>query len=615
MLFLLWGDIVYSVRLIPIIVVALIVLGDGVSIVNTKESYGSQGLVVEGIPISEWLRGFPKIYGGTLKVALPEEPSVFNWWTASSLWDLIILSPIYSRLVRIINGTLAFELAKHIEWSPDHKVLTIRIVEGAKFHDGKTLTAYDVAFTIDILSENTWTYYHSYFINVEKVEVVDDHTLNIYFKNPDAGFIYNALAVMNIMPKHIWEPIFKSLGDEVIKYSPKIPEDLVGSGPFKIVEYVPGEYIKYVVNKDYWFGRPCIDELIYVFIPEANVALLAVQKGEVDAYAGWVTPEVVPELLSTPGVAVHLFASDVFYHWGLNNLKWPFNITEFRKALAYCVDREAIVKELLMGYGIVGNPGIVPPFGIHEQWCNKELLDKYWFNLSKAAEILDKLGFKDIDGDGWRETPDGREFSFEIYAPSYDVIRVRVAQLISEWLSNIPGGGLRAVPKVVEWKTVWPLIKEAKVDTWLLGSGTGNDISWLLKRLHSRPKGSGNWVRYSNPTVDELTEKLTSTFDLVERRSIAYKIQEIIAEDVPLITLYYRRFPIPYRIDKFDGWFLVVDEPPANFITLLRVHLKQYATTSTAQSVEVTSEAMIMVLVAAVIIVIILLLIRKRTWY
>ena len=604
-------------KLASIAVIVLVVLSNEVIMTNAMKPYSSQGLVVKGTPISEWLKGFPKIYGGTLKAALPGEPNVFNWWTASSLWDLIVLSPIYSRLVRIINGTLAFELAESIEWSPDYKVLTIRIVKGVKFHDGKPLTAHDVAFTIDILSKKSWTYYHGYFINVEKVEVVDDYTLKIYFKAPDAGFIYNALTVMNIMPKHIWEPIFKSIGDGVAKYSPKIPDDLVGSGPFKIVEYVPGQYVKYVANKDYWLGRPCIDELIYVFISEANVAILAVQKGEVDAYVGWVTPEVVPELLSTPGVSVHVFVSDTFYHWGLNNLKWPFNITEFRRALAYCVDREAIVKELLMGYGTIGNPGVVPPFGVHAQWCNKELLNKYKFNLTKAAEILDKLGFKDIDGDGWREAPNGEEFSFEIYAPSYDVIRVRVAELISEWLSKIPGGGLKAIPKAVEWKTVWPLIKGAKVDTWLLGSGTGNDISWLLRRFHSRPEGTGNWVRYFNPIVDELTEKLVTAFDPEERKRIAYRIQEIIAEDVPLITLYYRKFPMPYRIDKFDGWFLAEDEPPVNFITLLRVHLKQYATAPTTQPTVMAIRKAIttIIVIAAIIAIIAILLIRKRTWY
>jgi len=572
-------------RYVHVIVLVTLLILSNLSISITSVVQAQEGLRVEGIPLPEFLEqlGLEKcdVYGGTLKIALPSEPNTFNWFVAGSSWSLLSLFPVYSRLVRIINGTLVFELAESIEWSPDHKVLTIKIVKGAKFHDGKPVTAEDVAFTINVLAHKSWCYYHGYFASVEKAEVVDDYTVKVYFKEPDAGFIYNALSVMNIMPKHIWEPLLKEKGDALAKYNPKIPDEVIGSGPFKIVEYVPGQYVKYKAYEDFVYGRPGVDELLFVFITEANVAILAVQKGDVDSYIGWVTAEVVPQLKATPYVEIHTYTSPTFYHWGLNNLKWPFNITDFRRALAYAVDKEAIIRDILLGYGIPGSPGVVPPVGVNLQWFNPNVYHKYTFNLSKTAEILDKLGFKDIDGDGWREAPDGSDFSFEIYAPSYDIVRVRAAEMIAKWLSEIPGGGLKAIPRAAEWKTVWPLIREAKVDSWLLGSGPGMDITWLIRRFHSRPMGTGNWARYSNPEVDRLTELLRVTFDPEERKKIAWKIQEILADEVPIIVLYYRKFINPYRVDKFERWFKPADDDAAtNFITLLRVQLKKAPTTS-----------------------------------
>ena len=512
---------------------------------------------------------------GTLKIALPEEPNTFNWWIASSSWSIEVLSFVYDHLVRWVNGTLVHELATDLSYSPDHKVLTIKVRQGVKWHDGQPLTAEDVAFTINMLAQKPYMYYHGYFTSVDHAEATDKYTVKVYFKEPDAGFIATALASMNVMPKHIWEPIIKKEGDKFAKYAPKIPDDLVGSGPFKIVEYKPTQYVKYVANENYWVeGKPCIKELIVVFIKESNVALLAVEKGNVDIYDGWVTAESVPKLLATPGVSIHVYISPYFYHWGMLNTRWPFNITDFRRAMAFAVDKQTIINTLLLGYGMPGSPGVVPPVGPNAYYYNPNVANAYYFDLNMTAKILDQLGFKDVDNDGWREAPNGKDFSFEIYPPSYDIVRVRAAQMIADWLSKVPGGGIKAVVRVLDWKTVWPLIHDGKVDSYLLGSGWANDISWLYRRFHSRPEGTGNWARYSNPEVDKLTEQLRTTFDPEKRKELAWKIQEYLAKEAPIVTLYYRKMINPYRTDKFDGFFKPADDGLVNRWTILGIHLK-----------------------------------------
>ena len=449
------------------------------------------------------------------------------------------------------------------------------IRKGIKFHDGRELTAEDVAFTINVLATKSWTYYHGYFTSVERAEAVDKYTVKIYFKEPDSQFVLNSLTVVRIMPKHIWEPLLNAMGDELAKYSPK-PEELIGSGPFIFVERVPGQYIKFRANKDYWLGRPCVDEVILIPITDVSVVILGIQKGDLDAYTWGVDPAVVPTLLANPGVGIHVYTSEFFYHWGLNNQVWPLNISKFRLALHYAVDKEAIVRDVMLGYGIPGSPGVVAPFGSCAPWYNPNVEKLVYYDPKKAAEILDEIGFTDKDGDGWRDGPNGEPVVIELYSPTpgYDPIRARAAEVIRENLAKIPGGGIKVIVYYYEWATLWPLIREAKVMSWLLGSGWSPDIGWLRFRFHSRPEGAGNWARYSNPEVDALIKELLATFDMEKRRELAWRIQEILALDSPVINLYYRSYPNPYRRDKFENWFFESTESVFNRISALRVQLK-----------------------------------------
>ncbi|MEM0014770.1 MAG: ABC transporter substrate-binding protein, partial [Zestosphaera sp.] len=373
------------------------ILGPGTTVSNA--------LKIEGASYSVWLTPCT-CYGGTLRIAWPSEPPTLNWWVAGSTWDLTALDVIYDRPVRVINGTLTFEAVEWMEYSSDYKILTIGVRKGIKFHDGVELTAEDLAFTINVLATKSWTYYYGYFRSVDRAEAADKYTVKVYFKSPDAQFILNSLNALRIMPKHIWEPLLNSLGDELAKYSPK-PGDLIGSGPFKFVDRVPGQYLKFAANKDYWLGRPCIDELILIPMTDVSVIILGLQKGELDAYAWGVEAPVVPKLLATPNVAIHVYASEYFYHWGLNNEVWPLNISKFRLALSYAIDKQSIINDVLLGYGMPGSPGVVGPIGSSTPWYNPNVEKLVYFNRSKAAEILDEIGFKDVNGDGFREGPKG----------------------------------------------------------------------------------------------------------------------------------------------------------------------------------------------------------------
>ncbi|MCX8185419.1 MAG: ABC transporter substrate-binding protein, partial [Sulfolobales archaeon] len=288
--------------ILPALLVAVVAVSTLAFTVTTQRV---EALKIVAETYNKWLKPC-QCYGGTLRVALPSDVTTLNWWVAGASWDLLSLDLIYDRPLRIINGTLTWEVAESLEYSEDYMVLTMKIRKGIKFHDGVELTAEDVAFTINVLATKTWTYYHGYFASVSRAEVVDRYTVKVVFKSRDSQFVLNSLTVARIMPKHIWEPKLTSLGDELSKYTPK-PEDLIGSGPFKFVERVPAQYIKYTVNKDYWLGRPCIDELLLIPITDVSIVILGVQRGDLDTYAWGVDAAVVPTLLANPNIRIHIY--------------------------------------------------------------------------------------------------------------------------------------------------------------------------------------------------------------------------------------------------------------------------------------------------------------------
>jgi hypothetical protein len=221
------------------------------------------------------------------------------------------------------------------------------------------------------------------------------------------------------------------------------------------------------------------------------------------------------------------------------------------------VDKQDLVDTLLLGYGIPGPVAIEAPFwGL---WYNPDVPQTYTFNLTKAAEILDDLGWVDTDGDGIREgTGDhaGEPLAFDIGPPIYDPVRVRAAELIAENLAQI---GVDATVQYMEWATLWgkiiqPLDSPEKIDTWLLGSSQSVDPQWLRTRLHSSAIPNPNYYGFVNAEFDELCEQQSQAFEVEERKEIVWRMQEILAEEVPFVVMYFRQSPSVYRTDKLTGW-------------------------------------------------------------
>jgi len=522
-------------------------------------------------------------YGGTFVNPLPSDPSEFSVFLRASTWSFVFLDPIYDGLAMIDpNNNPVPWLAESWEHSPDGMVWTIHLVKNATWHDGTPFTAQDVKFTYDHCIQAKYPRWSDLWTAVNRTEIVDDYTIKMYLNLPYPAFELSILPYP-IVPKHIWEPIVSQPDFDPLTFVPSMDVLKVGNGPFILEEYVPNSYVKYKANENFFKGRPYIDELLMPVITSPDAMLLALKNGEVDVFTWTLPVEAVPSLVTDENIGLHIYKSGTMYHWGFNTHKFPFNVKKFRHVLAHCVDKDEIVKTLLHGYGRPGRFGVYPPTDMWSQWLNPDPkcgVYGYEFNLTLAAQMLDEMGWIDRDGDGIREDPEGRKLEFEIGPPTYDPVRVRAAEMISDWLSQI---GIKATVVYLEWKTLWkritsPLDSEFKIDSWLLGSGLGiGDPDILRFRLHSSAIPNPNYYGFINATFDQLAEAQAAEIDPEKRADMIKQMQEILAEELPLIVLYHRNFVSAYRTDKFAGWVKPVQDGVDNQWTWMNVYLKELA--------------------------------------
>jgi len=506
-----------------------------------------------------------------------------NPLTSSTVYSNVILDKVYEPLVRWdVNGTkVVGALAERWEFKKegDKKILIFHLRKGVKWHDGKEVTAEDVKFTIDLFKSNP-----SKFVNpdtlilngLQEVKVIDKYTVELVYNQSAAAdkFLEMAFTTLYIVPEHIWKD--KNIIPDPTASLDK-PEQLIGCGPFKVVEVKPGEYVKLQAFKDYYLGKPEVDTVIFKVLTDKNQFAMMVANGELDAgyfyFFGKYLKEFESMVSKDPNVKIYRAASKATHLLAFNFKKWPYNNFEFREAIAYAIPVDKIIQKYYGTDGaIAGSMGFLGPFfGEYAEYLPKEKL--YPYNPEKAKELLDKLGFKDINGDGYRETPDGKPFVIHLLtrAPGDSFFRDAIGDEIANYLKAV---GLRVeVDKAGDYWDKWGA---GEWDLAIVGyvPHKPTDLIWFTTG------NPGNRVGFSNKTYDEVFKEFERTGD----PALAHKLEEILAKNIVFIALYHPIVATPYRIDHYKDW-----KPNPRYLTLgywslLGKPQKQTTTTSSATS-------------------------------
>jgi peptide/nickel transport system substrate-binding protein len=318
------------------------------------------------------------------------------------------------------------------------------------------------------------------------------------------------------MPRHIWENV-----DQPEKFTD--PKAVIGTGPYKLVDYSRehGTYL-YEAYDNYYLGKPEIEQVKFVKVNEEMIPA-ALKNGSVNA--GDIPPELVTDMEANGFTVLRCP-----YGWNaklmINHRKEPLSRKEFRQALAYAIDREELVQITQRGYALAGSPGMVPS---DSPWFCPDV-EQYKYNPEKAKELLEGLGYKLENG---YFVKDGEELILQLIAPPSLGFK-DVGEFIKGQLEGI---GIKVNFTTLEASTLDAKVLNWQFDLAIYGHGGLFEPSILNRVI----LGEGfNSARYhENQTLNQLLEAQLREMNPEKRKDLVCQIQQIYAEEIPALTLYY----------------------------------------------------------------------------
>lgn|GEM_PF-88936 len=479
-----------------------------------------------------------------------------------------VYSLMYEMLVGVdedLNPTP--QIAESWDVSEDGLTWTYDIRMGMTWHDGVSVTAEDVnwTYTMMMTDEAAGSLYADYLRNVTSVRALDDYTLEMVTEVPKATMLN---IVIPILPKHIWMNIpSNKLTSADMFDSTYFPDGPVGSGPFKLVDYVTDDFVKFEKYQDYWGSTVYFDELIYKIFLSPQAMLTALEAGSIDVGCS-VPADSWETVLTKSNVEGQEVREISLTELGLNVCPVDLRVQgasenyellnmSVRQAIAMAVDKAQIVEDVLLGYGEEGSV-LIPTASLRWHY-NVTAEEEYSFDLVEAAAVLDAAGYVDTDGDDIRENGTSGvplEFMFEYIVDNPE--DEAAATLISGWLYEI---GIDAPPLGVSETTLISHWVGMKYDLFIWGWGGDADPTFLLSVMTTDqiPSSKTDWSAwsdcfYSNPYYDSLFIEQQNTIGISARQAIIYEMQRILYLDSPYVILDYPYGLYAYRTDKFTNW-------------------------------------------------------------
>ncbi|WP_228527358.1 ABC transporter substrate-binding protein [Noviherbaspirillum soli] len=461
--------------------------------------------------------------GGTLTIATFQAPRHLNPAVQSGNSTGAPGSQLFASLLRADGKwNLLPYLAESWSMSPDGLSMTLKLVNNASFHDGKPITSADVAFSIMTVKENHP--FQTMLAPVTRVETPDVSTVIIRLSTPHPALplALSTPALVPIIPKHIY-------GDgKDVKSHPANSVGVVGSGPYKLVEFKPGQHVILErFNKFFIPGRPYLDRIIYSNNPDTSNVMIAAERGDVQMIGYLENARDIQRLAKMPQMAVTAEG-----YSGIGPLSWvafnmkrkPLSERPVRQAISYAIDRKFISKSLQAGLSIPATGPIVQgtPFYSAD-------VAKYDVDLKKSEEMLDAAGYK--------RDASGKRFTVTIdYPPGANESQKNIAEYLKSQLKKIGViVEVRASPDLATWTNRiaahdFDMTMDA-VFNW------GDPVIGVHRTYLSSNIRNIIWSNtqsYSNPKVDSLLAHAASEMDPVKRKSDYAEFQKIVTEDVPV---------------------------------------------------------------------------------
>jgi peptide/nickel transport system substrate-binding protein len=420
------------------------------------------------------------------------------------------------------------ELASNIQRADDGLSFTFTLRDGVTFHDGRAFTSADAKYTLDTVLASTFAKATSFFQGsgasrialVKSVEAPDPHTLIIRLSQQWTGLLPNLVPIA-IIPKDSYESQ---------KTHP------LGTGPFKFKSYDQVQQVLDLeANQNYWDGPSKIPTLRVKAISESNTLQAELQSGRVDIapLATSLSPDAIKGLSQNPNLSVQQFVGSNLNLLTFNTTEAPLNNVKVRQALAYAIDRESIIRDLVLNQGAIAH-SILP----EASWAYQRP-QTYQFDPNKAKQLLDEAGFRDPDGDGpqmrW-----AKPLLFRISGSSASARQY--SGVVQNYLKNV---GVPVAIETSEFNTMRQQVQNGQFQINYSQWVGGNQDPIFYHDLFATseiatPTRGLNRSRYTNPELDKILDEAANTYDHARAAPLYAKAQEIIGRDVPVFPLWYQ---------------------------------------------------------------------------
>lgn len=450
----------------------------------------------------------------------------------------------------------------------DDKVYTFPLRTDQFWHDGQPITADDVLFTVGILQDPDVVEIPNLSILWRTVvaEKIDDYTVRFTLSEPSPFLDYTSIG---LLPAHIYGDIPSTeLASRPLNGMP------IGSGAM-MVEEIAADHIRLVPNPFYNNVQPYLSALEFRFYPDHPSMLTGYIAGEIDGISRILPAEFrlasAQEELTLLSAVQARYVSVVL---NLDNINVPFFAEKaVRQALYYGLNREALIDEVAMGQGVVAHMSLLP-----ENWAYNPNLPQYPYDPDRARQLLDEAGWIDSNDDGIREKDDVI-LQFLLYAPDEPFQSQLIQHIAEDWQAI----GVHVVPTPVSFVSLMSdFLLPRNFDASLITFDIPGDPDqyWLWHGSQSA-EGGFNYAGWQNEEVDEILQQARSITDENRRRELYWRFQEIFAEEVPSLILFYPVYtygiherihnvqigPLNRPADRFASfadWYMVTRRVPIN---------------------------------------------------
>lgn len=431
------------------------------------------------------------------------------------------------------------ELVDSYTVSEDATVWTFDLKKGVKFHDGDPFNAEAVKINLErVMDPNLKLARRSLFAaDIKEIKVLGEHKLEIVLNKPFGAFIANLAH---------YAGKFHS-PSSLRKYGNDVARNPVGTGPFRFVEWIPGDRIVLEANPEYWGVKPKVKRIVYRPVPEDASRAMQLEAGDVDvAYP--LAVQDIQRIRSNPNLVVQSVPSMTNLHFQINTLHKPLDDKRVRQALNYALDLKAICDKIYQGEAVPLDSPISPAL-----WGYAPV-GKYKYDPDRARQLLKEAGVEPGKLKLKMYVPEGRY-----------LMAAQVSEAVAGYLADV-GVGVEMVK--LEWATYLDLFKkgpeQADHDLLMLGwAPSTGDPDWGMRPLfHSKMWAPTNYNSsfYANPQVDELLEKAMRAASPEERLSLYKEAQAIIMDDAPWLFLVAYNVAVGHKKELKNVWVQALDQ-------------------------------------------------------